>query len=69
MTKLSSYRCDICGMVFAGESAYNKISLSLPTERSYEKEIRFNFEDICWQCRTDLVRTIGNFLESKLKKD
>jgi len=70
MTKINSWQCDICKKeIRPGDSEYLNsmtINILIPQASMYFPEIQYNFNDVCINCREQLIVAIDDFLrESK----
>jgi hypothetical protein len=73
MSKIGAWKCDICGTVFmeGSNNFLHKSSVEIKFEEIDEtyfrldEEEEFCFDDVCLNCRTQLIGVIKEYLKSK----
>ena len=69
MTKINSWKCDICKKFFIDvQGDFVAVTISIPANGQFEFEEKFNFADVCLNCRQSLREYINNFLADRENK-
>jgi hypothetical protein len=71
MTKITAWKCDVCGNTFydgdGGYLANTSFSIEIPSSGAYDNNHKYDFSDMCLGCKNGLNDLISHYIDNNGK--